>query len=659
MENTHKYEMTISIQIVEHLGLNLYSNTSAVISEAVANSWDADATQVNIDLSNDSITIYDNGCGMSVADINSKYLTVGYQKRHIVPVTPKYNRKVMGRKGIGKLSLLSIAETISIYSIKDGEKNALQISTKKLREAVDAEEPYHPDEIDFSGANFEGNGTKIVLTDLKKSRVAAIAGKLKQRLARRFAIIDPNNNFEVNINGSTITLEDRNYLPKAQFLWYYLKPQEGDIPEQKPEEYLNQCKKTVLKKSFQRSGTIHVKDKTVNVHGWIATAEKPGDLNDDENINRISIMVRGKMAKDDILSEIGTTALYSKYVFGELHAEFLDTDDEKDITTSSRQDFFDDDERYNSFKNFLTNELAQIRSDWESERSEQGEKEACKYQIVKEWYDDLQGDDKKAAKQLFGKINQLTVPEEQKSDIFKHGILAFESLKLKKELSELQNIEPNDLSAFLTVAGRLDSIEATYYYQIVRARLAVIQKMKEVVQENSLEKIVQKHLADNLWLLDPAWDRDTKLPSVEKAIKTEFDTINANLTAAEKDARLDVKYQKPSGKHVIIELKRGGRVVNYSELYTQVDKYFSALTKILRSHDPDGDFEIIVLLGKHLDGDGFDAEVEKNHIKSLAEIKTRIMYYDELLTNAETLYADFIKTNEAISKIENVIASIC
>ena len=37
MTAEHKYEMTISLQIVEHLGLNLYSNTSAVISEAVAN----------------------------------------------------------------------------------------------------------------------------------------------------------------------------------------------------------------------------------------------------------------------------------------------------------------------------------------------------------------------------------------------------------------------------------------------------------------------------------------------------------------------------------------------------------------------------------------------------------------------------------------------
>ncbi len=38
-----RYEMGISLRILDHLGLNLYSNTPAVISEAIANAWDADA----------------------------------------------------------------------------------------------------------------------------------------------------------------------------------------------------------------------------------------------------------------------------------------------------------------------------------------------------------------------------------------------------------------------------------------------------------------------------------------------------------------------------------------------------------------------------------------------------------------------------------------
>ncbi len=44
------YEMRLSLSVLDHLGLNLYSNIPAVISEVVANSWDADATEVSIDI---------------------------------------------------------------------------------------------------------------------------------------------------------------------------------------------------------------------------------------------------------------------------------------------------------------------------------------------------------------------------------------------------------------------------------------------------------------------------------------------------------------------------------------------------------------------------------------------------------------------------------
>ena len=41
-----KYKMSISLNMLEHLGLHLYSNTPAVLSEVIANAWDADAKQV-------------------------------------------------------------------------------------------------------------------------------------------------------------------------------------------------------------------------------------------------------------------------------------------------------------------------------------------------------------------------------------------------------------------------------------------------------------------------------------------------------------------------------------------------------------------------------------------------------------------------------------
>lgn len=111
--------MSLDLNVLNHLGLNLYSNTPAVLSEVVANSYDADALEVKIDISqeSDKIVIIDDGNGMTLQEINEKFLRVGYQKRESgEALSKKYHRPVMGRKGIGKLSLLSIANKIEIHS---------------------------------------------------------------------------------------------------------------------------------------------------------------------------------------------------------------------------------------------------------------------------------------------------------------------------------------------------------------------------------------------------------------------------------------------------------------------------------------------------------------------------------------------------------------
>ncbi len=123
-DHDSKYRMTISLNVLNHMGLNLYSNVPAVIAEVIANAWDADATHVDVDfdLKNKAITVTDNGCGMKLDDVNNKYLYVGYQKRPPTSspdneyLTPEYKRRPIGRKGIGKLSLFSIANKIRVYT---------------------------------------------------------------------------------------------------------------------------------------------------------------------------------------------------------------------------------------------------------------------------------------------------------------------------------------------------------------------------------------------------------------------------------------------------------------------------------------------------------------------------------------------------------------
>src|SRR5208283_324416 len=104
--------MTLSLNVLNHLGLNLYSNIPAVLSEIVANAWDADAKLVTItvDKGTETITIKDDGTGMDRDAVIDRFLAVGFKRRELGEETPG-GRKPMGRKGIGKLSTFSIART--------------------------------------------------------------------------------------------------------------------------------------------------------------------------------------------------------------------------------------------------------------------------------------------------------------------------------------------------------------------------------------------------------------------------------------------------------------------------------------------------------------------------------------------------------------------
>lgn len=141
------------------------------------------------------IAIADDGCGMGLKDLNEKFLAVGYQRRVGQPVlTPKHHRHVMGRKGIGKLSLFAIAKTVTVESVllsKDGhplEGNGFVMRTTDIREAAADDLTYHPEPLDPWDITIR-EGTRIVISDLKHRATALTESALRTRLARRFSVL--------------------------------------------------------------------------------------------------------------------------------------------------------------------------------------------------------------------------------------------------------------------------------------------------------------------------------------------------------------------------------------------------------------------------------------------------------------------------------------
>ena len=116
-----------------------YRSSEVAIKELVDNAWDADAPNVWITLpsplSNDAVVVRDDGAGMSAQEMRKEYLNIASDKlSRTGERTPKLNRKIKGRKGIGKFAGLTIAGCMKVQSVARGRKCTLIVDKKELIE---------------------------------------------------------------------------------------------------------------------------------------------------------------------------------------------------------------------------------------------------------------------------------------------------------------------------------------------------------------------------------------------------------------------------------------------------------------------------------------------------------------------------------------------
>ena len=647
------YKMTVDLNVLDHLGINLYSNIAAVLTEAVANAWDADAESVSIriDSSAEWIEIVDDGVGMSIVDMNEKYLRVGYRRREEDPVHGKFTakgRQVMGRKGLGKLSLFSIAKLIDVQSAKDGQSHGLRISVDRIHESVENREPYYrppplaDDEVTLTV------GTKIVLREIKRQRLGRGATALRKRLARRFSVIGELCNFKITIDGQQITTADRGDLPIAQFLWTFgnSEPDPSSIPEVLEQERLPH--------------RFDSWDEDWRVDGWIGTARMPKQLDSEDtgNLNSIVVFARGRLFHENILDKVNDGRLYTKYLTGQIEADFLDEDDQPDIATSDRQRVQEDDPRYTQLLSFLKSRLTQVEQRWtEWRRKHEVEKAKESSPALTEWLMSLPEGFRKSAGTLIAKLSALPVDEEDdRKLLYRHGIFAFERMRIRGSTEEFV-ASINDVDKLLGVLADRDALEASLYRDIVKSRLDAIKNFQGIVDEDAKEKVLQKYLFDHLWLLDPAWERATDSEIMESCL-TDEGVITDDLTQKEKLGRVDIAYRTYAGKHIIVELKKARRKMKLLELQDQGQTYVDKLKKILLAQGENPpNIEVVFVLGKPVDDEKDNPDRVKASMTAVAP-GSRIVHYDSLRQGAQNAYSEYLEKSKKLDRLEKLVDRI-
>jgi len=131
LNSLHKdFKLTFEIAIIEHLGINLYSEVHSAVSELLANSYDAEAKNVTIalpfgvslGLEGQQILIQDDGHGMTYAECRDHFLKIGRNRRKASKKSKNKLRTVIGKKGIGKLAGFGIADQVRVITTSDHKK---------------------------------------------------------------------------------------------------------------------------------------------------------------------------------------------------------------------------------------------------------------------------------------------------------------------------------------------------------------------------------------------------------------------------------------------------------------------------------------------------------------------------------------------------------
>lgn len=371
----NEYTMKISRLTVDKLGVKLYDRVSAVIAELVSNSYDADATEVfvrapmgqflatraggSISDKGFEIRVADNGIGMTpgkTGEMQQFFLVVGAERRNDQrrgAVSRIYKRKVMGRKGVGKLAPFGICKIIEVVS-SGGERierrqegriekgfltsHVIMNYDDIVSEKDDENGDYQPETGEFDGTIREGAGTEVILKEFNFRRVPGIE-ELSRQIAQRFGI--ESEDWKITLQDNVKTFGGVDYsrivgtfavetMPNTRILFRY----DGGTHEViGPDESM----------IFDLNPGFEYNDRFYSINGWVAYAKHPYK---DDLMAGIRIYCRGKIAAQTSVfgRRAGFTGEHNvrSYLVGELHADWLDEHD--DLIQTDRRDILWSDE---------------------------------------------------------------------------------------------------------------------------------------------------------------------------------------------------------------------------------------------------------------------------------------------------------------------------
>ena len=454
MGESKDYKINIDPRILELLGPSLYTNIYYVLAELIANAYDADASNVYIIEDEESITVEDDGTGMSYSkgDIN-RYLNVAVETR-----TPTENiftesgkRKRMGRKGVGKLAALSVSENVHVMTAKEGELSGFVLSRKigENNKLIPLEE----EDIQFK--IIQGNGTSIVMMQpqygLHKTPQA-----IKKNLLKIFPLI--NKDFKIHLikkKKKPVTIEsfDNEMIKELGGIYIFgedfkhLKDNFNSELDDKYNSKMINISEGIKKDIYLKDSSSNKNKYTLEILGWIGIYRSTrGRKSDPEDFpdNFISLLSNKKLGEFNILPAIGKNRLNEVYIVGQLHVDLFENPELPDMALSNRQGYKSDDKRYIEALALIREKILPKATDLRAQYATFKKTEQSKQKLVKQQLQEAE---------LGQKV------EEYKRSASNSAAQEIISGLTDADQDKVQNIIQNKLNEFLPIVGLKQKVD--------------------------------------------------------------------------------------------------------------------------------------------------------------------------------------------------------
>ncbi|RBP85269.1 hypothetical protein EBI01_01330 [Marinomonas rhizomae] len=599
---------------IEHLGVSLYSKLPSVLSELLSNSWDADAKVVTIDFSeqeNAKEIIYeDDGEGMTFEELNNKYLVIGRNRRR--DTQRQYStlgRPVIGKKGLGKLSVFGICDEIEVISIKEGKRNHFTMNLQEIKGSRGNE--YSPELLAFDERTSAKSGTRIILKKIRRKSGFNL-DDIALSLSKKFIIFSEMDT-RITRNGESeseihITNDLKYQTLNTEFTW--------EFPDEKFDSeysYWGQMKGSVI--------TLKTPVRDTEMRGIYLTS-------------------RGKIVNVASFYGARDNDQFHNYVTGYLEVDFID-DFEDDVISTDRHSLNWEHEETRSLQSYLQTVIKVIGKEWR-ERRAQVKLEAVEKEHkvgLEKWKAKLPSFERDLGEKIINPIlENSNIDVGESAELIGSVMDKFDNQAYKEYASSIADLSESaeDIPKLLRLMDEWKSIESKQYRDLAISRVEVIKQFENYVNTNTREvPTLHNFLKKFSWLLDPRILEFRDEVTYSKLLEETYPEEELG----EQERRIDFLCSNALGEILyVIEIKRSSYKVDVKAI-EQAYEYVSYLEERYASQTGFSRVVCYVVGGSKSEDRKFRSK-EKTYAET-GEVFVKT--YRELLEQSKEYHKEFIE----------------